>query len=294
MTSNTTSKILTDGLLLLDKPAGPTSHDVVSAVRHALGTRRVGHTGTLDPFATGLLVLLVGRATRLAQYLAGLDKAYEGVIRFGATSDTDDRTGTITPTGFACEQLSDAALAAAMADLTGSSAQRPPAFSAKRVNGERAHRLARRGEVVELASRLVRVDRFVCTERRGSDITFQAVVASGTYVRALARDLGAALGCGAYLQSLRRTSVGPFRVEDAIALAELQVGADVLLPSAAAVQHLPMVEIDDDTRRRVAHGQPVEGGDDADGVVALMADDRLIAVAERDGTTLKPRVVLSG
>ena len=280
--------------MLLDKPAGVTSHDVVAAARRALDMRRIGHTGTLDPFATGLLVLLAGRVTRLARYLTQFDKVYEGVIRFGATSDTDDPTGTITTVNDSWQQLSDDAISLAMDRLTGSTLQRPPMYSAKKVSGERAHRLARRGNPVELEPCRVRVDRFRPTARRGQELEFEALVGAGTYVRALARDLGSDLGCGAYVQELRRTAVGPFRVEQACTIEELRNGLSQLLAPAVAVEHLPVLEIDEATRQKVVHGQPVEGGEVHEGAVALIAGVHLVAVAEPQGRVLKPRVVLEG
>ena len=207
--------------MIVDKPAGPTSHDVVALVRRATGIRRVGHAGTLDPFASGVLPVLIGRATRLVRFLVGLAKQYAGTVRLGITTDTDDRTGAVLRVDEGWRTVSESALEAAMTSLTGSQAQVPPVYSAKKVAGVPAHRRVRRGQSVTLAPRRVSVAMFRCTGRDGPDVHFTAAVSSGTYVRALARDLGERLGCGAHLLELRRTAVGPWDETDAIALDRL-------------------------------------------------------------------------
>lgn len=276
----------------MDKPAGPTSHDVVAAVRRATGVRRVGHAGTLDPFATGLLTVLVGRATRLAPYLTGLPKEYTGVLRLGIRTDTDDSQGNPVARSEAWRDLPDSELDAAMRGLTGEQLQEPPRFSAKKVAGVPAHRRVRRGETVELAPHRVVVERFARTgPRTGPDVPFAARVGSGTYVRALARDLGARLGCGAHLIALRRTAVGPFRVDDAVPMAALSVHTP-LRPPADAVPHLPGIPLDAGAREAVRHGRRVPAAGDDEGPAALLADGTLVAVAERDGPAWHPRVVL--
>jgi tRNA pseudouridine55 synthase len=191
---------------------------VVAIVRRALGTRRVGHAGTLDPFATGLLVVLAGAGTRLARYLVGLPKAYEGTLRLGVATATDDATGAVLAASDAWQALGDQEVATAMAALSGERDQVPPRFSAKRTGGERAHRLARRGVPVTLAPQRVSVRRFALEGRTGPDVRFRAEVGSGTYVRSLAHELGDALGCGAHLTELRRLTVGDFAVADAVSL----------------------------------------------------------------------------
>jgi len=282
-------------MLLVDKPAGPTSHDVVAAVRRSLGTRRVGHTGTLDPFATGLMVVLVGRATRLAQFLVGLPKEYQGTARLGLTTTTDDLTGEPLGGSDDWRGIADATIGDAMGSLTGRLQQRPPRFSAKKVAGRAAHRRARRGEVFELAPEWVDVRQFTLRSRDGPDLTFDAVVASGVYVRALARDLGERLGCGAHLIALRRIAVGPFRLLDALPLNQVPaVAASGLRPSSEAVRHLQPVQIDESARAQVRRGRAISAPADASGVVALLAGDDLVAVAEADGVVLKPSVVLDG
>ncbi|MBI3982526.1 MAG: tRNA pseudouridine(55) synthase TruB [Gemmatimonadetes bacterium] len=288
--------MLSDGLLLVDKPAGPTSHDVVAIVRRAFRTRRVGHAGTLDPFATGLLVVLVGYATRLAQFVSDLPKLYTGAIGLGTTTDTDDASGTPLRASDAWRHLGDPAIAQAMQELTGARQQVPPAYSAKHVAGERAHRRARRGEAVTLHPVAVEITRFDLTGRDGPFVRFAARVSSGTYIRSLARELGELLGCGAHLASLRRHAVGPFVVEDAVALDR---GADVLRealrPPQDAVRHLPAATVDEAACLEIGHGRAVPVAAAAPGPAALVAaaDGRLVAIADVVGGEARPRVVLA-
>jgi tRNA pseudouridine55 synthase len=263
-------------------------------VRRALAVRRVGHAGTLDPFASGLLMVLVGRATRLAQYLVGLPKSYTGVIVLGAETDTDDRTGVVVRRAASWQEVTPAAITAAMADLTGQIEQRPPAYSAKHVGGRRAHRRARRGESVELEPQAVMVSRFELREQEGPRITFAVEASGGTYVRALARDLGRALACGAHLDVLRRTAIGPFRVEDALALDTLERDPPAPRPPSEAVPHLPRLVLDGAQRAQVAHGRSVPAERAGVEPVALVAGGELIAIAEATGGMLKPKVVLQG
>jgi len=280
-----------DGFLPVDKPAGPTSHDVVAAVRRRWRTRRVGHAGTLDPFATGLLLVLVGRATRLAPYLVGLSKRYTGTIRLGARTDTDDATGQ-TVEEHPTARVTDAAIHAGMEALTGAIAQVPPAYSAKKLGGEPAHRRVRRGEAVTLAAQPVTVHRFAMTGRDGNDVMFDAEVGSGTYIRALARDLGHALGCGAHLTALRRTAVGPWRIEEAVPLVAVEDGSAELLAPAAALPHLPRHAVRPEERELIRNGRAIPDGAAEGEAVALLADGVLVAVAEATDGRLQPRVVL--
>ncbi len=255
--------------------------------------RRVGHAGTLDPFASGLLLVLLGRATRLSQYLVGLPKIYEGRIRLGAVTDTDDRTGTVVR---ACEDwrsLSDDHVRDAMAALLGAQLQRPPAFSAKKTAGQRAHRLARRGAPVELAPAPVEVRRFELCARDGAGVGFVAEVSSGTYLRALARDLGDGLACGAHLEELRRTHIGPFTVDDAVAFEDVTGDPGPVRPPLDAVAHLRRRELSASECALVRHGRALDTAGGPDTPVALVADGVLLAVAHRDGDRLKPRVVLA-
>ena len=276
---------MTDGVVLYDKPAAITSHDVVARVRRALRGRsvgaavagrrtKVGHAGTLDPFATGLLLILVGRATRVQRFLMALPKAYEAVARFGAVSSTGDPEGEIAFTGVV--PGGDLALP------TGRIRQRPPAYSAVKVAGRRAYALARAGESVELAEREVEVYRFEERWRSGERRGFVIECSSGTYVRSLIADLGEA-----YCEELRRTAIGPFSVADADP--ERIVGLDV------ALGFIPEVRLEGDVARRAAHGGAVAVHAGAAGVVRLTDEDGLIALAEpRDGGVLRPVVGLRG
>jgi tRNA pseudouridine55 synthase len=276
-------------MLLVDKPPGPTSHDVVAAVRRAFGERRVGHAGTLDPFASGLLLVLVGRATRLVRYLEPLDKTYLATARLGITTDTDDRTGTVT--GGAPREVTGQELREAMATLTGQQLQQPPAFSAKHVDGRRSYQLARRGMAVALPAAPVQVHELRLVEHDGDTVVFRTRVSSGTYVRALARDLGTRLGTGAHLLGLRRERIGSFDVTAAEPLDALSPDTG-LRPPEAAVAHLPSLMLETDEARAVLHGRTVRRSDVPDGVVALLQDDRLAAVGRADAGTIRPEVVL--
>ena len=283
-------------MYLVAKPAGPTSHDVVDRARRTLGTSRVGHLGTLDPFAEGLLVLVSGPATRLAAFAAGWTKSYEGTARLGVTTETDDATGRQLATSDAWRQVERAAVERSLAALHGTQEQRPPAYSAVKVDGERAYKRARRGEEVAPASRAVEVHQLALTRWAPPEFDFRATVGAGTYVRALIRDAGQTLGCGAHLTRLVRTAVGPFQLADA-------VPAESLTPAAARnpellVAQLPRRELSAGERTAVTHGRPVPAADAGAGSpVALFADGSLIAVAERaeqDGALiLKPRVVVA-
>jgi tRNA pseudouridine55 synthase len=281
----------------VDKPSGPTSHDVVAQVRRVFGLRAVGHTGTLDPFATGLLVVLLGRATRLARFVEAAPKTYLAVARLGRRTDTDDRTGA--PLGEAGDvtRLDYGSVRAAIEALAGDRRQRPPAFSAKRVGGERSYRLARRGRPVELAEVVVTVHSIELVAWRAPDATFRATVSAGTYLRALARDLGDALGVGAHLVELRREAVGALRVEDAVPLERL-LPKTPLVPLRAVLCDLPAVMLDAAERDAVRHGRFVAdrrvGGRPGSGPVALLADGDVVAVARPDAGQLRPIVVLEG
>ena len=278
-------------MALVVKAAGPTSHDVVDRVRRALGTERVGHLGTLDPFAAGLLVAVVGRATRLAPFAAGWRKSYEGVMRLGVTTTTDDPTGEAITTSDAWRDLGRDRVETALARFRGVYEQRPPAYSAVKVEGERAYRRARRGETVALAARRVEVVELELVELALPDVRFRAAVSAGTYLRSLARDVGEELGCGAHLAALTRTRVGPFRLEEA-------VGPDAVTPghlreAAVLVAGLSRRDLDPAGRAAVVHGRPVPARQGEGGPVALFADGELVAVAERVGEALKPRIVVA-
>lgn len=291
MTEAPPAAVVAPALWLVDKPAGPTSHDVVSAVRRGLPRRtKVGHAGTLDPFATGLLLVMVGRATRLAPYLTGLDKTYLATLRTGATSGSGDPEGPIAITG---DPVDGEAVARVLPGFLGVQRQRVPALSAVRVDGERLYARARRGEeVADLPEREVAIHSLrVVGDHGDGRVTIEARCGSGTYIRSLAADIGERLGCGAYCEALRRTAVGDLRVDDAVA--PEAVGVEGGLPPLAGVGHLPVRELSGAEAARVRHGNPLEGAAGLEGTVALVAEGRLVALAgaSADGV-LRPAVVL--
>lgn len=284
------------GALLVDKPAGPTSHDVVAVVRRALGRgARVGHAGTLDPFATGLLVVLWGRSTRLAPYLTGLDKRYRVVARLGVRSDTGDRDGVLTPVEGA--RIPDRSrLAELAASFEGEIEQVPPTSSAIHIDGRRAHELHRAGETVVMPSRRVSVYAFTLEEldETHDRATFTVHCSKGTYVRALVRDLGELAGCGAYCDELRREASGPLEVAHAASLGAVEnnpTGGVWALSPAAAVMHLPTRELDASEQAAVRHGRSVASNGEV-GATRCLADGRLICIAEPADGVLSPKVVL--
>ena len=282
--------------MLVDKPAGMTSHDVVQRVRRVLGTRAAGHTGTLDPFATGLLVVLVGRATRLARFVETQSKTYLATGRLGIRTDSDDLTGQVVATSDAVDRISEEQLRASLASFLGAQPQRPPRYSAKHVGGERSYAKARRGEVFELPEVTVTVRRIELVQYQSPLVTFRAEVSAGTYLRAIARDLGERLGVGAHLTGLRREAIGSLRVEDAVSLDRLSPAA--IISARAVVGHLPTVELDQKDRAAVAHGRAVEDSGEAGKrgsgeVVGLLEDGELVAVAKAQDGWLKPTVVLA-
>lgn len=282
------------GVLPVDKPAGPTSHDVVTAARRALGTRRIGHTGTLDPFATGLLVLCIGPATRLAQYLTGMDKEYEATARLGVVTDTLDREGAVVAETDGAETLDLADIRGAFEDQQGRRMQTPPAYSAKKIGGRKAYELARAGQAVELEPAEVTIHELEVVAVDGPTVRFRTRCSAGTYVRAVARDAGEALGVGAHLTALRRTAVGGFRVADAVAMDRLEdrdAVAAALLSPLEAVAHLPTVALDADQVQRVRHGQALAMEALPEGLVALADDTGLVAIAEAGGGRVRPRKV---
>ncbi|NIR44088.1 MAG: tRNA pseudouridine(55) synthase TruB [Gemmatimonadetes bacterium] len=283
------------GLLLVDKPSGPTSHDTIASLRRLLRTRRVGHTGTLDPFATGLLVVPFGWATRLAEYLGGLPKSYHAVACLGVRTDTDDRTGRVLASSEAWHEIDADDVRRALGRQLGAIEQRPPDYSAKKVSGKPAYRLARSGEPAELTPQRVTIHRLELLEFEPPRVSFEIECSSGTYVRAVARDLGETLGVGAHLEELRRTRIGPFRVEEAIRLDEETTEAEIearALPAAAAVGHLPRVDLDDREADSLRHGREIECDTlPRDGTVAVFVGDELAAVAEARDGRLRPRKV---
>jgi tRNA pseudouridine55 synthase len=315
-----------DGVLIIDKPAGMTSHDVVARVRKIIGERRVGHTGTLDPFATGVLVVLVGRATRLAQFLSGAEKEYEAVIRLGYATDTGDATGEKleAPTnGFTAatqraQSLRGEDIEVALASLRGEIEQTPPMYSARKIAGRKLYELARRGEVVERKAVRVKISEFETMRAAGlplpqnddhtCDLTVRVVCSAGTYIRTLAEDFGKRLGVGAHLYTLRRTRAGQFRIEKAITLERLNELAQsnsieqaLILPDAA-LSHLPAVKLSPDDVRRVRHGVDLQieeaepsGWSRAQAVRMRNTGGQLIAVGMYDESRhiVHPKVVIS-
>jgi tRNA pseudouridine55 synthase len=286
---------VSDGLVIVDKPAGMTSHDVVARMRKLAGTRRVGHAGTLDPMATGVLVLGVGRATRLLGHLASAEKEYAATIRLGAATVTDDVEGDVIG-GSDASVVTRSALDAEVAALTGEIQQVPSSVSAVKIGGVRSYRRVRAGEDVELAARAVVVSRFEVRDVRpaGPFLDVDAVVecSSGTYVRALARDLGAALGVGGHLTALRRLRVGPYRVAEARTLDALAERLEVMSLEDAAASAFPRLDVDDETARSVSHGGPLPRTGLGPGPVAVFGPDgRLLSLVEDRGPRAKHLVV---
>jgi tRNA pseudouridine55 synthase len=252
----------TSGLLLLDKAKGPTSHDVVQAVRALTGERRCGHTGTLDPFATGLLPLCLGRATRLARFVANDSKTYSATIRFGYATDTYDATGRMVGSKSEAE-LTPEVLKRLLPDFIGSQEQVPPPFAAKKIQGQRMYRLARAGIKVKPRPARVVIHRIDLQELRDDRAVLVVEVGAGTYIRSLAHDLGRRLGCGAHLEELRRLRVGPFSVEQAVRVDQLEILAragrlgEAIWDPAQALSNLPAVRLGEEGAQRICHGMTV-------------------------------------
>jgi tRNA pseudouridine55 synthase len=306
-----------NGALIIDKPAGLTSHDVVAQVRRIVGQRRVGHTGTLDPFATGVLVVLLGNATRLLQFLSDAEKEYEAVIRFGYATDTGDVTGRPVdiheqPPG--PSPLRPADLEVAMASLRGEITQVPPMYSAKKVKGQKLYELARRGEVVDRAPVKVTISNFEALESNGqllnvrddgtTDLFTRVACSAGTYVRTLAEDLGKQIGVGAHVAALRRTRAGRFKIADAITverLAELGEANEVnnvMISMDEIVGHLPAIIVNESDVRRVTNGVDIEIDSehrDQQSIRLRSVSGELIAVGVYDASRriVHPQVVLT-
>lgn len=280
------------GIALVDKPAGLTSHDVVARSRRLLGTRKVGHAGTLDPMATGLLLLGVGSATRLLTYVVGLDKRYTATVRLGAASDTDDAEGILgePAAASALDAIDDADLLAAIGALTGEISQRPSTYSAIKVDGRRAYALARAGEAVELKERRVVVSGFEldAVRRRPDSIDLDVSIAcsSGTYVRALARDLGDRLAVGGHLTVLRRTAIGPFSVADAADLDEL-LPAALIRPADAASRLFDVLDLTQTEAVDLAQGKRIPIERNGGPLAATDPDGRLVGLVESVGGTAR-------
>jgi tRNA pseudouridine55 synthase len=310
-----------NGVLIIDKPAGLTSHDVVARVRRITGERRVGHTGTLDPFATGVLVVLVGRATRLAQFLSGAEKEYEATIRLGYATDTGDLTGVRLPGSLsrAATEIQGEEVETAMASLRGDLEQTPPMYSAKKVGGRKLYELARRGEEVERQPVRITVSEFELNSKNGSvleanndgttDLRVRVACSAGTYIRTLAEDFGKQLGVAAHLVELRRTRAGAFEIAGAITLdhlaelSESKIAESKMIASDAALAHLPSIELTADEVSRTIHGLDLsidqqEGLNWQSGQAIRLrsAHHQLIAVGSFDESrsVVHPKVVIGG
>lgn len=291
-----------DGLLLIDKPAGWTSHDVVAKVRRLLGQRRAGHTGTLDPFATGLLVVCLGQATRLAEYLTAHEKEYIGEAVLGVETETDDCDGRVTVMR-PVRALDNAAVQAAARSLTGTIMQMPPAFSALKVDGKRAYALAREGQAPELAPRPVEVRVFEARLLAPDRVGLRVVCGPGTYIRSLARDLGRELGCGAHLASLRRVRSGELHVREAVTMAELEAltaagrAGEVILPADEGLLRWDAAILGAAGARDFAHGNLHRAAPSRAGgpIRVYAADGRFLGIGEaRADAGIQPLKVLAG
>jgi tRNA pseudouridine55 synthase len=274
--------------MLIPKPEGLTSHDVVEQIRRSplAGGAKVGHSGTLDPFATGLLIVLIGQATRMQRFFMALPKTYRTRARFGVTSDSGDRTGKLTETG---SRTDETTVRAALPQLTGAIRQRVPLTSAVKVGGERLYRKARRGEEFETPERDVHIARLdlLRFDDEGQTAELELECSSGTYVRQLVADLGDICGTGAHCEELERTAIGPFRLD--------QADEQQVIPLESALGFLPERRLDTDEARRARHGNAVPGAGEevAEGPIRLTADGELVAVAEARDGTLKPVTVIS-
>jgi tRNA pseudouridine55 synthase len=276
-----------DGLLLVDKPFGISSHDAVDEVRRALGIRKVGHAGTLDPMASGLLLMGVGRATRLLRFLGDLEKEYEGTGRLGAETDTLDALGRVVRTS--AVHVTEDELRGAMTSLVGEIEQRPPAYSAVKVGGRRLYEAARKGERVEAPARTVVVRRFDLLGFSGTDFEFRAVCSGGTYVRVLVSDVGEQLRCGAHMARLVRTRIGPFSLSDAVPPDR----PGTLMPVERSVAHLPRLDLEPEEAKAAQHGRPL-GPAGIEGPYAVFdPESRLIGVYRDEGARARPDVILS-
>jgi tRNA pseudouridine55 synthase len=285
------------GILIVDKPTGCTSHDVVGRVRKALGTRKVGHAGTLDPAASGVLVIGVGRATRLLGYLTKADKRYSATVRLGATTSTDDAEGEVLSTA-SCAEVDEDLLSGAFALQIGEIMQRPSAVSAIKVEGRRAYDRVRAGESVELAARPVTIHELEITrtQREGDfiGVDIDVLCSSGTYIRAIARDVGAYLQVGGHLTSLRRTSSGAFDIQESVGLQTViddgtETQERLLDMRTVAIRSLPWREVDAVTAQAVRHGQPLAWPEDEDrpGAIAFVDESTLLALGESNAGRLR-------
>ncbi len=298
-----------DGILIIDKPAGMTSHDVVNRVRRILKTKRIGHAGTLDPFATGVLVMLVGKATRLAQFVDKDEKEYEAVIRFGFETDTGDRTGSPKSKAQSPRSLTVEDIAAVLPQFRGEIEQKPPMFSAKKIDGRKLYQHARKGLEIERKTVMVRISKLEIDakpisdnpELQTFDLGLKVVCSAGTYIRTLAEDIGRSVGVGAHLTELRRTRAGKFDLSNAISLSSLEnenAPETHLLPISEAVSHLPEFVLAPDRIGKTQQGLATrtERSDLKEGDAVRMSDsaDNIIAIGHYNAVeqSIKPKIVL--
>lgn len=283
-----------DGLLVIDKPTGPTSFDIVARVRRDLRVKKAGHCGTLDPAAGGVLLVVVGRATRLAEYTAKYKKTYEAVVRLGVSTDTDDGEGEIISEN-EVPTLSVEDIEAVLTVFTGEIEQRIPAYSAVKISGERLYKKARRGEEIKTPLRKVTVYDIKLVGFNPPELTINVVCAGGTYVRALARDIGEKLGCGAHLSRLTRTSVGPYRLDVACppeTVSELNGNEGCFIPFDEMLPETPFLDLDYDSASAITYGRYLQVSEGiAPGIVKLYFGSALIALASFDGKDIKPEKV---
>lgn len=286
------------GLLVVDKPVGPTSHDVVARVRKGTGIRKVGHTGTLDPRASGVLVLCLGQATRLSEYLVSSDKEYRALIRFGSTTDTYDSEGSPIETTGRSPSLGE--LRSALVQFEGQQEQTPPRYSAVKVAGKRAYQRARAGQEVEIEPRMVEVYSIDVMSYEPPDLELYVHCSSGTYLRSLAHDLGQVVATGAFLADLRRTRAGQFTIERAVSLEELETmfqsgdWSSLLVPAAQALPEFPAVNLDRIGLEAIRNGRPIPSDGKAEGLARAIAPDGELAAVLRgsaDGSLWKPSKV---
>ncbi len=285
-------KNVVSGVLVVDKPIGLTSHDVVQIIRRGTGIRRAGHTGTLDPRASGVLVVLIGPAVRLSEYVSASDKRYQATIRLGSSTDTYDAEGIVTDSSTSIEDVTEERFDEILQQYVGEIEQVPPPYSAVKVKGKKAYEMARKGENVELSPRTINVYSLEVLEWAPPEVVVDVYCSSGTYVRSLANDLGNELGCGAHLIGLRRTKSGRFTLRDAVPLRRLQESFDAgdwyrnLIPAAEALADWPMVELNADEVELVRHGHRVPADPDASGWArAISQQGDLVALVEYDADT---------
>jgi tRNA pseudouridine55 synthase len=275
-----------DGLLLIDKPSGITSHDAVNAVRRAIGVRKVGHAGTLDPMASGLLLMGVGRATRLLRFLGDLEKEYEGTARLGVETDTLDSEGQVVRT--APVEATEEELRRVAGRFVGEVEQRPPAYSAVKVGGRKLYEAARQGDQLQASPRTVTVRAFDVAHFDGTDFDFRVVCSGGTYVRSLVADVGTTLGCGAHLVRLVRTRIGPFDLPNSAS--PDRPGSP--LPVEASVAHLPRVDLEPDEVVAARHGRPLAPAGIQGPYAAFDPQNRLVGVYRDEGARARPEVIV--